>query len=558
MAGFLDSKNKGLFSNLSRSLQKIGSMGMEYGDMVVKNSQALGTTEAEYLRRGTVYDENTFYTLRKTDTATRQYIPYYERDYKARRDFLRAFAQNPEIEFIIEQVCDEAVVYDEKNFFAYFKNINITGIKGEVESKVTERFKQIYNLFGFNENTNAWHYFRKFIIDGAIAFEIVYDDDNKNIIGYKELDAASIVPTVEKNADGTLSDVWVLYPENPALTCRLYDSQIIYISYSRGGSSRISYVERLVRSFNLLRIMEHTRIIWNVMNSSYRMTMTVPIGTKSPQKAKQSLGELMSIYKEDIKLDSDSGELHVNGKPNLQFFKNYMMPSSVNGTPDVAPLAGSGDGTMFTDIKPLAYFVDKLRMDSRLPNTRFGRDESGNMAQHHQGAEGLDQDEIRFGKFINRLRSIFQDILLKPLWIQFCLDFPDHKEDLLIKSQFTLDYVKENEFIRAKYLEVMTVRKEQVNKMLGLKTGDGKSYFSTKYVIDKYLGMTEADRAANEAERKKKKKLNKENKDQADNGTGADGDTAAFDTADTADSTTTTAENIPPADTGGEDAAFTL
>ena len=80
------------------------------------------------------------------------------------------------------------------------------------------------------------------------------------------------------------------------------------------------------------------------------------------------------------------------------------------------------------------------------------------------GADGLDQEEIRFGKFINRLRSIFQDILVKPLWVQFCLDHPEMKKDYLLKSEFGLDYVKENQFTKQKEIELLTARKDQVIK----------------------------------------------------------------------------------------------
>ena len=60
------------------------------------------------------------------------------------------------------------------------------------------------------------------------------------------------------------------------------------------------------------------------MNAQYRIKMTVPIGSKAPQKAKETLGELMSVYKEDIKLDTTSGELAINGRQDLQFYKNYL------------------------------------------------------------------------------------------------------------------------------------------------------------------------------------------------------------------------------------------
>jgi hypothetical protein len=253
--------------------------------------------------------------------------------------------------------------------------------------------------------------------------------------------------------------------------------------------------------------------------------MTVPIGTKSPQKAKQSLGELMSIYKEDISLNSDSGELLVNGRPNIQFYKNYLMPSTPNGTPDIQPLQGAGDATPFNDVKALAYFSDKLKLDSKIPTSRFDRDEKGTMGTFSGNAEGIDQEEIRFFKFITRLRSIFQDIMMKPVWVQFCLDFPEHRQDYLIKSQLGLKYFKDNDFAETKYIELLNARKDQVTKISGLTNSDGTPYFSMRYVIERYLGMTDEDRLANlrakeEAEKRKKEEEGKESGGETTENTG--------------------------------------
>ena len=523
MPGFLnDNRVSPFFNNLFNTLKKIGSFGMSYGDMVVKNSQAIGPSENAFLKSGGIVDENFLYSLRKADTTAKQYIAYFDRNFQTKQVYLRNLAINPEIEFILDTVCDESIVYDSKNFFAYFVNVDIEGIGSEIEEKIAERFKELYNLFGFNEGIAAWHYFRTFLIDGIIAFEIIFDTRGKSIIGFKELDPASLLPSVEKQPDGSVIEVWIQYPDNPQLSRKLYDSQILYISYAKGNTiSRLSYTERLIRSYNLLRIMEHTRIIWNVMNSSYRMTMTVPIGTRSPQKAKQSLAELMSIYKEDIRLDNSSGELSVNGRPNIQFFKNYLMPSSPNGTPTITPLTGSGDATPFSDLKALAYFADKLKLDSKIPYSRFDRDQRGTEGTFQGNAEGLDQEEIRFFKFITRLRSIFQDILIKPLWIQFCLDYPEHSKNFMIKSQFGLDYVKDNDFAENRYMEILNARKDQVAKIAGLLDSDGNPFFSLRYTIDRYLGMTDDDKIANEkakaaTKKRKEKEKKEENKDSSD------------------------------------------
>ena len=296
MAGFTDG-NKTFFSSIIDNIKKISSFGMAYGDLVVRNSQAVGITESQFLEKGGIKDEAFLFGLRRSDTTTKQYISYFDKDYQNKRHYLQGFSQNPEIEFILDTICDESIVYDDKNFWAYFAFLEHEEVSDEMRDKVLKRYKEIYNLFGFNQDIFAWHLFRKFLIEGILAFEIVFDTKGKNIVGFKELDSSLLIPTVEQQPDGSYVDIWIQYPDNPALTRKLYDSQVIYISYSKGGgsSTRISYLERLIRSFNLLRIMEHTRIIWNVMNSSFRMTMTVPVGTRSQQKAKQTLGELMSI-----------------------------------------------------------------------------------------------------------------------------------------------------------------------------------------------------------------------------------------------------------------------
>lgn len=522
MAGFTDG-NKTFFSSIIDNIKKISSFGMAYGDLVVRNSQAVGITESQFLEKGGIKDEAFLFGLRRSDTTTKQYISYFDKDYVNKRHYLQGFAQNPEIEFILDTICDESIVYDDKNFWAYFSFMEHEEIDDDMRDKILKRYKEIYNLFGFNQDIFAWHLFRKFLVEGILAFEIVFDTKGKNIVGFKELDSALLIPTVEQQPDGSYVDIWIQYPDNPAMTRKLYDSQIIYLSYGKGGgsSTRISYTERLIRSFNLLRIMEHTRIIWNVMNSSFRMTMNVPIGTRSQQKAKQTLGELMSIYKEDFKLDTSSGELTVDGRPKIQFFKNYLMPSSPNGTPDLQPLAGSGDATAFTDTTALKYFADKLRIDSKIPATRFGREDSGSEGSITFNAEGLEQEEIRFSKFINRLRSIFQEIMMKPVWVQFCLDYPEKKTDYLLKADFGIDFVKENHFTKAKETEILAVRKDQIIKISGLKNSKGEPFFSIDFLVDRWLGMSPDKRERNQ---KMKEKYLKEKEEEEKKGGGKEGE----------------------------------
>jgi len=530
MAGFVESGGN-LFGSFSKGIRKLASLGMDYEDMVIKQSRGVGVTEAEFGNSGYLPQEF-LYSLAMSDIGQKKFIAYFEKDYKSRRDYLRRFAMNGEIDYIVETIADEGIVYDEKNFFCLPDTSTLGEFLDdekakEIKEHVELSFKKIYNVYQFKDSHDAWHYFKKFLIDGFLAFEIIYDKQGKEIIGFKELDALSLRPGVEKMDDGTFKKTWVQYEDVPSLKRDLLDSQVLYLSYAKGNFiGRLSYVERLVRSFNLLRIMENSRIIWNVMNSSYRLKMVVPIGTKSPQKAKESLAEMLNIYKEDISLDFDSGELTINGKPTMQFYKNYLFPSKGGEQPDIEVMGGEGPDLSDTDA--LKYFYDKLRMDSKIPFNRFEFDSPG---QASLDFNGMDRDEIRFGKFIGRLRTAFQEIMLKPLWHQVCLKYPELTDDHMVKSNLSIKFNSDNIFEEAKQMDINEKRANFVQTMQGITipemddTGmmNDVPYFNAKFLIQKYMKLSPSDIRTNEKMQEKKAKEDAEKaKSAEDDGGGMD------------------------------------
>jgi hypothetical protein len=520
MAGFVDNNNPSQSPTIQRirdSLKRLSTFGMKYDDMVIRNSQAVGVTQASFINKNksNVEDESLLWTFAKQDISTKQFISYFDKDYKGKRDYLRKFSLNPEIEWILDTICDEAISYDSANFFAYPDFIDLTDINEKVKDELYETYKKIYDVWGFCDDITAWQYFRQFLVDGFLCFEIIYDNTGKEIIGFKELDPITIVPSVEKQIDGTFLSTWTQFPQDPKKRRILYDPQIIYISYAKGNAvSRISYIERLIRPYNILRIIEYTRVIWSVMNASTRLKMTVPIGLKSQQKGMQTLGELMSIYKEDFQLNDDTGELLIDGRPKIQFYKNYLMPSGVNGTPSIEPI--TSEGPNLSDTQPLTYFYDKLMQESKIPASRFKGPDGGNTSSYTNGAEGLDKEEIRFFKFISRLRSVFQEIITKPLWIQMVKKYEKLETDFTFKSQLGLDYFSDNPFKENQEMDLINKRKETVSSMIGLAGSDEKPFFSTSFVIENFLGVSLEDIKANEEAKKraaeKKKKAEKEKK----------------------------------------------
>lgn len=505
MAGFLDSNP---LSGIRSKLTDLSRFGMKYDDLLVKNSQAIGFIEGQLsgMQGGLLGDDLMKATLALSDTTSSlrsKSIAFFQLDYVSKRERLRDIASNGEIEFILETITDDAIVFDDDNRFCYTNDlIGEIRYKGrskearlQYQEKIVQRyqdnFQKIYSAWGFGTGIAAWQYFYQWLIEGHLAFEIIYDDPNnpKNIIGFKELDPATLFPQVKKDFAGKIYLEWAQKDPKGAKIRTLTDSQVIYISYSNQfRTKRVSFTERMVRSFNLLRIIEHSKVIWHTMNAPIRLTTTVPVGTKSMQKAKEDIREFTNTLKEDISFDTESGELKVDGKPNILFYKNYVLPvNDRNEQIKIEPLEYAGPNLSGSEL--LKYFHDKLKLDSKIPESRFG----DGMGTYTMNSEGISREEIRYNKFISRLRSAFKELLTKPLYIQMCLDFKELKDDPKFSNAIGLQFYDDNVFEEIKQQDLLNKRLATLNSLKAVVDDAGQPYFSTEYLIKEYLKLSDDD-----------------------------------------------------------------
>jgi len=511
MAGFLDTprgKTGGKLSGLSK-------FGTKYEDLLLKNSQAIGFIEGQLAARTTKLgagDDLLRFSMAIADTTSQlrtKAIAFFQLDYVVKRERLRDVASNGEIEFILETIVDDMIVYDDESRFCYSKDL--TGkmmyrgntkeerlnFQEKVVNKYTDNFEKIYNAWGFGESISAWQYAFQFLVEGHLSFEILYDDLVKptEIIGFKELDPASIAPQLQKDAKGKLFLQWVQYDQGTGGTRILNDSQIIYISYANHfRTKRVSFVERLIRSFNLLRIIEHSKVIWHTMNAPIRLTTTVPTGSKSFQKSQEDVREFMNLLKEDIYFNGDTGELHVDGKPNIMFYKNYVLPvNDQNQQVKIEALQLPGPNLSGSEL--LNYFYKKLKMDSKIPYSRW-EGQSG-MGAFTLNAEGISREEIRYQKFIRRLRTAFSELIVKPWYLQMCLDFPELGDDHKFNNAIGIKYQNDNVFEEMKENEIEAKRIASFTAKKGVMNDDGTPYFHTEYLIRNDLKMSEEEIRSN-------------------------------------------------------------
>ena len=511
MAGFLD--NIGL-GGLKSRLSDLSRVGMKYEDLLIKNSQSIGFIESQLMQaRGSALpggqtDSLARATMAISDTTSAlrtKAIAFFQLDYATKRERLRDLASNGEIEFVIESITDDVIVFDEDNRFAYpndlvgemlYKGKNKEQrlkYQEKVIDKYNENFEKIYNAWGFNEGISAWQYFFQWLIEGHLAFEILYDDlqNPREIIGFKEIDPSTLYPQIKKDAAGKIYLEWAQKVPGESKVRTLTDSQVLYLSYSNHfRTKRISFVERMVRSFNLMRVIEHSKVIWHTMNAPIRLTTKVPIGSKSLNKAKEDVREFANQLKEDIFFDTNTGEIQVDGRPNLLFYKNYILPvNDQNQSIEIAPLEYAGPNMSGSEL--LNYFKEKLKMDSKIPYSRW--DSANGSGQYTMNAEGIRREEIRYNKFVTRLRSAFKELLTKPLYLQMCLDFKDLKDDYRFKNAVGINWHDDNVFEEIKQQDLLNKRLATINALKGVVDDEGKPYFSTEYLVKEYLRMSDED-----------------------------------------------------------------
>jgi len=510
MASIFNNRSGGNNSNVNNktfrntSLRRLSGRGYDFKDSVIANSEAIGSIENEIgwqdnnnmLRYG--YDNNNIdqlYDFSYSDVYSKKNIPFFDQSYPSKIKQLRRYALQDEIEMILDTLTDEIVVYNTDRYFANISWESDPNMKDEfsdiIKDNLNDNFKKIYNLFGFKNENTAWHFVKKFLVDGYLAYEIIWDNSKTNIIGFKELDPVSLTPKIYE--DGTRG--WVQYPMDQVKKRQLSDAQIIFLSYSAiNNENRVSYTERLVRSFNLLRIMEQSRIIWAVVNSSYKTKFVIPVGGKSKTMAKQTLGSLMQSYRENVDFDNESGELKINGKAMMPFSKEYWIPEGEQGTPTIENIGN--DGPDLSDTESLKYFVNKLIQVSKIPRNRFMKEDSPTW---DSSPESYTREEIYFSRFIDRLRGKIQEILLRPVILQTKRDIKELADDPMFDAKVNLTWTRYDVFEKLKETELLQKELDLISSAKDSLVdfdaqGNEVRFFSSEFLIRKFLtSLTEAD-----------------------------------------------------------------
>lgn len=484
------------FSNMAR-------LGMNYEDDVIANMRAIPADKNMLPKDDQMVNQDLFTQLSSSWKVKQNADKnFYEKDFGQKREALRKLALQPELEDILDTMSNESIVYDsDYTYFVepFIEAQELQDFKPKVRKQITEsmnkHFRRFYKML--NWKYDAWDDYKRWLIEGILAWEIVYDrlDKPSEIIGLIPVDPTTLTRKFENN-----KWYWYQFKGIQGRERKLLDSQIIYIAYQDTKAiNRVSYLERLIRPFNIYRIIEQAQLIWTITNSSYKMKFTIPVRGMSRMQGMQTVARTMNSYKENIKFIADTGELSINSQTTLPFNKEYWFPESESGSPEVETLGG--DGPELNDNDQLKYFKNQLYKVSKIPLSRF--DQESGETWFGTDASSVARIEIDFARFVTRLRNKFAQIMIKPIQLQLSLDFPELQHNRQFLEAVSLQYKSYNLFEEMMDMELMQKRVEFIQNMKDSMIdmdveGNEIKFFSSKFLVKKYLKLSDADLELND------------------------------------------------------------
>lgn len=469
-------RNDSFFNN---RLFNLSLFGKNYKENFIKNAK--GIHKDENLRISDSQGNNYSLFSRKVHAfmKDKENIAMLSHDYVMKLPILQEYAVKGDISEYVSKMANELICYEDK-MFCKLKPLPTHYPKQLIE-RVNTIFENIYTYGNFDDGTSAWDLARDWLVEGYICREIVYDSKGKNIIGFQKLDPLSVMPIIDEN---TGLKIWIQHPNDEINRRVLIDAEIIYISYS--GSSNYmetSYVEPLIKPYNELKSIERSRILFNLINATMHKKFIIPTHGLSPSDAEQEILDLISDYKDNITFDETTGVTYIDGQKDLPYSKEYWLPDGVDGSPQIDIMDPAGHD--LNENSMLIWFKNQLKQASKFPLSRLDNTIGG--GNIFMGNQDLTHDDYNFQQYINRLKTLFKQIILKPLLLQVLIEFPEYENNSKFLNDIDIIYIGNSQLVKAQKLANLQAQSEIASTLQNnLKREDDKPLLHWK-TISKYI-----------------------------------------------------------------------
>ena len=408
----------------------------------------------------------------------------------------RGISQHPEVDAAIEDIVNESISGSEQESPV---QINLDGVEAsdKIKKTITDEFYDICSMLNFNELGHDM--FRSWYIDGRLVHHLVVNESNMKagIQEIRTVDAAKVrkvkevkykkdTKTNAKIVDKT-EEFYVFQEKNQTTNAvKLSPDSVSYITSGLTDPTKkrvVSYLHKAIKPINQLRMMEDSLVIYRLARAPERRIFYIDVGNLPANKAEQHMKDIMNRYRNKLVYDASTGNLKDDRK-HMSMLEDFWLPRREGGRgTEISTLPG---GENLGQIDDIVYFQKRLYRSLNVPIARLEQESQFSLGRSTE----ISRDEVKFQKFIDRLRKRFSGLFIGILKKQLILkgiiteqDWNDWKNDIQI------DFIRDNHFTELKDAEILTNRLQtldQVSQYVG-------EYFSREWVMKNVMMMSDED-----------------------------------------------------------------
>ena len=428
----------------------------------------------------------------------------------------REMALHPECDSAIEDIIQEAIVSDTHDSPVEIELSNLNASDG-IKKRIREEFKAVKDLLDFDKK--AHEIYRNWYIDGRLYYHKVIDfkKPEEGIVELRYIDSMKMryvrqqkkaekdVRMANVNNDNPMEyefpeieEYFVYSPKSTfpsqmpsAMTggnkgIKMTRDSVAYCTsglVDRNKGSTLSYLHKAIKAVNQLRMIEDSLVIYRLSRAPERRIFYIDVGNLPKIKAEQYLRDVMMRYRNKLVYNADTGEIK-DDKKYMSMLEDFWLPRREGGRgTEITTLPGGQNLGEITDIK---YFQEKLFKALNVPVTRIGGDGGFNLGRSSE----ILRDEVKFSKFVGRLRKRFSNLFNDILKTQLLLKNVITPEDWDVMSQhIQYDFLYDNHFAELKDSELMA---ERLTMVASAEPYVGR-YFSQDYLRRKILRQTDEE-----------------------------------------------------------------
>ena len=420
---------------------------------------------------------------------------------KTEADLIRRYrdiSQQPECDAAIEDIVNESIVsgLDSAPIDILLDDLDQPD---NIKNMIRDEFENIVALLQFN------HYgheiFRKWYVDGRLFYHIIIDESNpkKGILELRPVDPTRIrkVKEIQNEKDaGTGASIvkgieeYYIYQDNSLAKAnqglKIKKDSIQYTTSGLLDADRkkvLSYLHKAIKPVNQLRMMEDSLVIYRMSRAPERRIFYIDVGNLPKGKSEEYLRSIMNQYRNKLVYDASSGEIKDDRK-HMSMLEDFWLPRREGGRgTEISTLPG---GENLGQIDDIIYFQKKLYKSLNVPINRLEQEAQFSLGRSTE----ISRDEVKFQKFVNRLRKKFSWLFLDLLKMQLVLKGVITEKDWQsIKEDINVNFIKDSYFSELKEAEIL---RERVGLLTEMDQYVGQ-YFSMEWVRKNILMQTDED-----------------------------------------------------------------